>query len=318
MMGRPVLAIFVVALAAACSPSASSPRVSSPTPSGAASDVCAGDPWLAQIIGERPRSSAAMSLDGMRRSRLYGPYFGSRDRVEMDHLGELATVRAQAAEVYEWQGPPITRWSSSDKYERSRVIVLRNAFGDPRAFREQNGADRYASPITLPTGIMEFPPTQANINATFAPTGGSTIFTFGDGTWVKVDGWMAQRFRSAFSSVGNPPPLPPAASIAAWEVCAFFDQDRAMRSGAWATTPQRGVLRFFAGGDVDVEMVFRFAAPDLATRAMSEQRIRCSQPEYASGGDKGIFSLTPPCRGVLSASVDGPMLRYALRVDGVQ
>src|SRR5581483_7760538 len=169
---------------------------------------CAGDPWLAQIMGERPRMSSAMSLDGMRRTRTYGSYFVTRDRVEMDPLGDLQSVRAQAAEVYAWQGPPITRYSSRSKYETARDVVLRSAFGDPRALRGEDG-DRYASPVTLPTGVMDFAPTRANVDESFAPTGGTEIFTFGDGTWVRVDGWMAQRFRAAFSVVGQSPPLPP-------------------------------------------------------------------------------------------------------------
>jgi hypothetical protein len=277
--------------------------------------MCAGDPWAAQIMGERPRMSSAMSLDGMRRTRTYGSYFVTRDHVEMDHLGDLDAVRSQAAEVYEWQGPPITRYSSSSKFETARVVVLRNTFGDPRALRGEHG-DRYGSPVTLPTGVMDFPPTRANIDESFAPTGGTEIFTFGDGTWVRVDGWMAQRFRAAFSTVGAPPPRPPAGPSAAWEVCATFDQQKALASGAWGATPMRGVLRFLttsSPNDVDLEMVYRFATPDLAQRAQAEYHQRCAQPTDYGQNDKGIFSLVPPCTNVASITADGPMLRFAIR-----
>jgi len=246
----------------------------------------------------------------MRRTRIYGPYFSTRDRVEMDHLGDLQAVRAASAEVYEWEGPP--RQSSSSGHETSRVVVLRQAFGDPRAIKGEGGVDRYFAPATLPNGVLEFAPTKANVDTVFGPTGGKVIYTFADGTWVQVDGWMSQRFHAAFSVAGSPP-LPPWAPGVAWEVCALFDPKETIRSGVWGVAPQRGVLRFFAGGAQDGEMVYRFATPDLAARAAAEQRARCSQPAFGEPHDKGIFSLTPPCTGVVSTSLDGPMLRYVLR-----
>lgn len=308
-----VAGLSVLSLSAACA-SSGAPAARLPPPSGgtlAASDTCAGDTWLPQILGRRAELVSAMSVAGMRRTHAFGSQFISRDRVEMDHLAELQQVPNAAAEVYEWEGPP--RAGSSSGHETSRVIVLRQAFGDPRALKG-DGADLYAPPVTLPNGAMEFAPTRANVETPFAPTGGKTIFTFADGTWVQVDGWMAQRFRPTFGSAG-PPPLPPSAGSAAWEICALFDAREAARSGTWGAAPVHGVLRLFATGDgKDGELVFRFASPDLAARAAAEQRERCAQPAFGKGGDKGLFSLIPPCEVVASPSLDGPMLRYALRL----
>ena len=301
----------LLCLAAACggsTPSAASPPQGS-TLAAPPSDTCAGDPWLAQILGQRPELSNTMRLEPMKRTRAYGSYFMTKNNVEMDYIGEFEKMPFSSAEVYQWQGPP--REGSSSGHETARVIVLRNVFGDPRALKA-DGADTYLAPVTLANGVLEYPPAPANVNAPFAPNGGQTIFTFADGTWVRVDGWMVQRFRAAFSAAGAPP-LPPSGPDVAWEVCALFDSQKAIQTGAWAATPERGVLRFLAGSDVDAEMVYRFANEDLATRAKAEQEQRCAQAPYAKTNDKGIFDLIPPCKGRVSETVDGPMLRYALR-----
>jgi hypothetical protein len=250
-----------------------------------------------------------MHLDAMKRTRAYGSYFINKNNVEMDHIGEFEKMPFSSAEVYEWQGPP--RESSSSGHETARVIVLRNVFGDPRALKSE-GADEYLAPVTLANGVLEYPPAPANVNASFGPSGGQTIFTFSDGTWVRVDGWMVQRFRAAFAAAGAPP-LPPHSPDVAWEVCALFDATEAVASGSWGATPQRGVLRFIGGGDVDAEMVYRFASDDLAKRAQAEQAARCAQVPYTKTNDKGIFDLIPPCKGQVSSTTDGPMLRYKLR-----
>jgi hypothetical protein len=302
--------LVAVGLAACASPSGpAGPQV--PSGSATMSDVCAGDSWLAPMLGP-PRIGAAMSLDGMKRSRVFGPGTASLDRVQMDHLGELGSVRSSSGEVYEWEGPPSR--SSSTGHETSRVLVIRKAFGDPRAL-VSDGAPLYGAPTTLANGVLEFPPTKTNLEAAFAPTGGTFVYTFADGTWVRVDGWMAQRFRPVFASAG-PPPLPPSGASVAWEVCAAFDSKRSIDNAAWRTMPRRGVLRFFSGttSGADGELVYRFDSPELASRAAAEQRARCSQPAYGPAGDKGLFSLTPPCSAIPGAALDGPLLRYPFRM----
>src|SRR6185436_8139191 len=199
----------------------------------------------------------------------------------------------------------------STGHDTARVTVLRNAFGDPLALRDGSGAPNYGAPSTLASGAMEYPPTEANQAAPFGPAGGRVIFTFSDGTWVQVDAWMAQRFRAAFASQG-PPPAPPSDPSVAWEVCAGFESDRAVRSGVWATTPERGVLRFYTGRDADAELLYRFATPELATRAESEQKTRCAQG-LPRDPDKGIFSLSPPCRGLEGGKASGAFLRCPMR-----
>jgi|GEM_PF-5757920 len=274
-------------------------------------DSCAGDPWLKEILGERPELSSTMVLDRMKRTRLFGPLFANRDTLAMDHLGDLQGMRAAMAETYEWQGPP--RASSSTGHETSRVTVLRKAFGDPLALRSGD-QPLYGAPSTLASGAMEYPPTKTNADAPFGPNGGRVIFTFADGTWVEVDQWMAQRFRASFASTGAPP-LPPFGSDVAWEVCGKLDANEAVKSGAWGTVPERGVLRFYAGRDADVDLLFRFSSLEVATRASSEQRARCAQglPHEA---DKGIFSFTPPCEG--APGIEGSFLRYSMRISSVR
>lgn len=254
--------------------------------------------------------SAMMRVDVMKKNRVYGPAFADRDRVEMDHLGDLQQVRSASAETYQWEGPPSE--SSSSGHETSRVTVLRRAFGDPLAI-VRDGEALYGAPSTLASGAMEYPPTAANASTTFGPHGGRTLFTFSDGTWVEVDQWMAQRFRASFASSG-PPPLPPSDPDVAWEVCAKPKASEAIASGVWGTPPTRGVLRFYGGRDADAELLYRFGSAELARRAESEQRNRCAQG-LPHSNDKGIFSLTPPCEGVPAG--DGPFLRYPMRFTSV-
>ncbi|MGH7329494.1 MAG: hypothetical protein ACREJX_14205, partial [Polyangiaceae bacterium] len=269
--------LSLLGLGAACGGASTPAAASAPPGSTLAappSDTCAGDPWLAQILGQRPLLTNTMRLAQMQHTRAYGSYFVSKNNVEMDHIGEFEKMPFSSAEVYEWQGPPNT--SSSSGHETARVIVLRNVFGDPRALKA-DGADEYLAPIALANGVAEYPPAPANVNAPFGPSGGQTIFTFADGTWVRVDGWMVQRFRAAFSAAGQAPPLPPSGSDVAWEVCALFDPNEAQKSGVWGIAPERGVLRFVASSDIDAEMVYRFSSADFAARAQAEQRARCTR-----------------------------------------
>jgi hypothetical protein len=282
----------------------------SPSSTSKELDTCAGDPWLAQILGAAPELSSSMQLASMKRTRLYGPAFATRDVVEMDHMGDLQGTRSAAAETYEWEGPP--RAGSSSGHETSRVTILRKAFGDPLALKTSEGEALYGAPSTLASGAMEYPPTKVNASAPFGPEGGRTLFTFSDGTWVEVDQWMAQRFRPSFASSG-PPPAPPSDADTAWEICATIKPNGAIASGVWGTPPLRGVLRFYANQDADAELLFRFASPELAQRARLEQQNRCAQG-LPHGPDKGFFSFVPPCEGVPTS--DGPFLRYPVRFSG--
>ena len=293
VVAQSLTALFVaVGLVACASPSGqAAPQV--PSAKGAASDVCAGDSWLAPMFG-LPRVGAAMSLEGMKRTRAFGPGVASLDRVQMDHLGELGSVRSSSGEVYEWEGPP-SRTSSSG-HETSRVLVIRQAFGDPRSL-VSDGASLYGAPTTLANGVLEFPPTKTNVEAGGAPTGGTFIYTFADGTWVRVDGWMAQRMRPVFVSAGSPP-LPPSGPGVA-ETCALFDAKRSADNAAWRTTPRRGVLRFFSGttSGADGELVYRFDTPELASRAADEQRARCAQPRVRPRRRQGALLPDSPVCG---------------------
>jgi hypothetical protein len=172
----------------------------------------------------------------------------------------------------------------------------------------------YAAPTPLANGALEYPPTPEAMNISFRPRGGRTLYTFPDGTWVRVDSWMTQRVRGAFATAA--PPLPPAPPDVAWEVCANTAVEGVDRANAWGVRPERSILRFLAGREIDAEMVFRFPSEGLAIRAQGEQRVRCAQAgrgPVSSTGDKGLFSLIPPCTGVVGTTVEGPLLRYALR-----
>lgn len=243
-----------------------------------------------------------MKLDGMRRSRMFGAGFAQLQTVQMDYLYELADVRSATAEMYEWRGPPGTG--------KSLVTVLRQAFGDPRALKD-GSTFLYGPPVPLANGALEYPPARGAADAAFQPKGGRTLFTFPDGTWVRVDTWMTQRVRASFAM--SSPPLPPSGPDVAWEICAGSLAPEL--SNVWGVRPDHSVLRFLAGRDVDAEMLFRFPSPALAIRAEGEQRVRCAQQAAAppsKSSDKGLFSLVPPCDGMTS-SVDGPLLRYAIR-----
>ena len=304
------LLLLAFAVMACGGPSSKTPTTTTTSSNASVEpDTCAGDSWLVDALGERPELSSTMVLDGMKRTRLYGPAFATLDKVEMDHLGDLQGTRAAVAETYQWEGPAST--SSSSGHETSRVTVLRKAFGDPLAL-EAVGQPLYGAPSTLASGAMEYPPTKTNAETTFGPKGGHVIFTFADGTWVEVDQWMAQRFRASFATTGAPP-LPPFTSDVAWEICGKLDAVNAVKSGVWGTTPSRGVLRFFAGREADVELLFRFASPDDARRAAGEQQARCARG-LPHEPDKGIFSLVPPCQG--EPTIEGPLLRYPMRITG--
>src|SRR4051794_26850217 len=108
---RRLVALLSVVTAAAFAPACGAPPPSSPPPTSGgpvlagSSDACAGDPWLAQLLGERPSLVSAMKLDGMKRTRMFGAALASSQAVEMDYLYELQNVRAAAAETYQWSAP---------------------------------------------------------------------------------------------------------------------------------------------------------------------------------------------------------------------
>jgi len=271
-----------------------------------APDVCAGDPWLAQLFGEQPTISSTMRLDGMRRSRALGGAAQRLERIEMDYLYELGSVRSASAETYEWR-------TTQPNVPASRATVLRQAFGDPRALAEGN-VRLYGEPVRLSAAATEYPPSPdaASRDLPFRPRGGRTLFTFSDGTWVRVDAWMAQRVRDSFAR-GGAPPLPIAPPDVAWEICTRGSELANRPSGVWSVAPERAVVHILADRDPDIDMFFRFASPALAIRAQGEQQVRCSQQPAGPKNDKGIFDFTPPCAGVASSTIEGSMLHYAVR-----
>jgi hypothetical protein len=294
--------------------SGSSTNTSSGTPpatpqagSTAASDVCAGDSWLPQLLGAKPTISNVMRLDAMKRSGKYGPAFANLQSPQMDYTYELSSIRSSIMEMYQWRPQP--------NVDDSKLTVVRQAFGDPRALKEGN-TFLYGVPGPIGNGVLEYPPTQeaATQDISFRPRGGRALYTFPDGTWVRVDAWMMQRVRTAFAS--GPPPAVPAPPDVMWEICGSLDELAGTvreQSGVWGVRPERGALRFFAGRPVDGELVYRFQSPALAIRAEGEQRVRCSQPQTPRN-DKGLFALVPPCGGLTSGTVDGPLLHYTFRM----
>jgi hypothetical protein len=307
MVRRSFVPFLLLALGACSSPSSPTNGAAtpgSPSPGGfAATDVCAGDSWLPQLLGERPTITNTMWLEPMRRA--LGPN-ASLDHLDMDYVYELGSVRNTSIEMYEWR-------SGQPNSEKSLLTVLRQAFGDPRQLREDN-TYLYGNPISLANGVLEYPPSReaATQELPFRPRGGRALYTFPDGTWVRIDAWMMQRVRGAFAS--GPPPLPAPRPDVAWEICGTLASLANVESaGVWGVRPERGVLRFLAGREpAGAEMVFRFSSPALAIRAEGEQRVRCSQPQ-APRQDKGLFSLVPPCTGILTSTTSGPLLHYTFR-----
>jgi len=245
-----------------------------------------------------------MRLAEMQRMTMLGG--GRLDRIEMDYLYELRDVKSSMVEMYEWR-------SKQPGVEKSLLTVARGVFGDPRQLKEDN-TYLYGAPVAIGNGVMEYPPSPdaATKDISFRPRGGRALYTFADGTWVRVDAWMMQRVRGAFAS--GPPPQAPLRSDVAWEICASLDAVGTDRSGTWGVRPSRGALRFLVGHEpVGGEMVFRFASPADAIRAEGEQRVRCSQPQTPKN-DKGLFDLIPPCGKIASGGTSGPLLYYSLQL----
>jgi hypothetical protein len=268
-----------------------------PTP-----DVCAGDPWLSQLFGT-PSLSSTMRLAQMQ--QLVAASDGGRlDRLEMDNLYELQDVRSSSAETYEWR-------DNQTNGETARVTIVRQAFGDPRSLRAGD-IPLYGAPITLGTMVLEYPPSQdaATKMLPFRPHGGRTLFTFSDGTWVRVDTWMAQRVRESFVRNG-PPAMPAAPPDVAWEICAGGDPDRASR----LRVPlfERATIHVLVGRDHTMDMFFRFRSPEAAAAAREDHRSYCAQNANDPARDKGVFEFRPPCGTAATSAVEGAFLHYTIR-----
>ncbi len=281
-----------------CGSSSATTQPQAPTSGRPPPDVCAGDPWLAQLLGTPPTISSTMRLEQMQ--RLMAGTGHTMDRIQMDHLYEMNQVMSASAENFEWDGPT--------NGGQPRVIVLRKAFGDPRQLKSER-VPLYGAPRTLSPTLLEYPPTPeaAAKDEAFQSRGGRTLFTFSDGTWVRVDTWMAPRLRAAFAQNGPPPP-PAAPPDVAWEICASRNPQPGL-----TTIADRMTLHMLVGRDHPIDMFFRYGSPELAARAEGEHRFFCQQNPHDPRKDKGIFQFRPPCEHQATSAVEGPYLHYVIR-----
>ena len=102
---RSMIPLVLVVLSACGGQSGGPPNTTqNPTTSSspAPSDVCAGDSWLPQLLGERPSITNTMWLEPLKRTRTLGPQVSKTGRISMDYLYELEEVRSSSVEMYVW------------------------------------------------------------------------------------------------------------------------------------------------------------------------------------------------------------------------
>ena len=285
-----LLPIFALAAAAACG----GPSSSFPTGGAARGDLCEADTrWFTPIMGEEPRKAILFSLDVMRRNRVWGAALAKAEPGGHFVTSEFAEVLPSFEEIYVFAGPP--------PGASGEVVIVRKASGrEPctlqGSFSGTPPRCRYGAPATLPSGVREY------------PAGPGSLFAFADGTWVRVQDWMAPRFRAAFSSTSAAPPLPAVNPAVAMEGCSIrptmAELGDAGSLGDWVQTnlgAERATIDYLAAdaepGDAD--LAFSFSSPAQAARAEGETRARCAQGQ---------------CPNLFNSVVVGSVARYRVRI----
>lgn len=271
------------------------PPSSSPSTGGAPrSQLCQADTrWFTPIMGEEPRTTIVISLDVMRRNRIWGAALAHADVTGHSLSAEFADLVPSSEEIYAFPGPP--------PGAPGEVVVVRKASGrEPCTFNGSFSSDprrcRYGAPVALPSGVREYP---------FAE---GSLFVFADGTWVRVPSWMSPRFRPAFSSTSASPPAPLVDPAVPMQACtirpSMADLNGGKLTGNWVTRnlgAERASISYVAAeaepGDAD--LLFAFAAPGDAARAEAATRAQCAQGQ---------------CPNLFSSSVTGSIARYRVRI----
>ena len=287
-MKHGVLALAAVLSLGACGGPATPPAWNVPM----SDDACAADgPWLLAVLGERPDKSNSIHVDRASRDPTLGPAIAVGGGREMD--GDSLLLRN-------------VTWASQESYEYEQgdrthvVIVARGVTGkDPRTLGELGAPPTFGEPITLPSGVREYPP---NASPPVAGRERKALFVFPDRTWVIVEEWMEPRFRATFEHTVGSPPLPHGPADVYVEYCmpkvnTRRSHDDGSKTGGLLLTAPHQTMRFRFGLLPGYELVETFDTPHQAADALAAQRARCDRQ---------------PCR-VASYAADGRTLRYVVR-----
>lgn len=154
------------------------------------------------------------------------------------------------------------------------VFVIRGVSGvDPTSLSTKRGERLFNSPARLPTGVLEFPPTQ--VWSARKRGLASFLYVLPDGTWVGVDSNTASRARAVYTQTPASPP--PMAMESDGLLAGFVDRavlDAASRRAELLEAPWKhdltgGGLVLFGGRDGAIELVLEYASGDSASKAKS-------------------------------------------------
>jgi hypothetical protein len=152
------------------------------------------------------------------------------------------------------------------------VFVIRGVPGvDPTTLSTKRGERLFGPPARLPTGVLEFPPTQV---WSARKRGLATVlYVLPDGTWVGVDTNTSSRARAVYTQTAA---SPPAMSMDGDGLLAGF-VDRAVLDAAsrraelleapWKHDLTGGGLVLFGGRDGAIELVLEYANEESASRS---------------------------------------------------